>query len=239
MKIIRNHGCSGIHAALLACVSVWGAGCGASAGKTDGQGNPAANPGTGQPGISAAKADKGPRSPELQKLEAMQVQTGVFDKPRTNEEAKYLEFQGSAFKSTDFDLLVALPNVERLGFNNLRPPIGDAGLRKLLPLKKINYLDLQSQEITSEGLEVLKGFPELEHLYLAGNPIGDSGLPALEAIPKLNWLSLEYCGSVTDQGVPHLKKLTGLKVLALLKSGVSEAGRQELRAALPNCSVAP
>lgn len=51
-----------------------------------------------------------------------------------------------------------------------------------------------------------------------------------------------YVGSaeVDDRSVACLKKLRGLKQLVLVgEANISEAGKHELRMALPNCEVLP
>jgi hypothetical protein len=42
---------------------------------------------------------------------------------------------------------------------------------------------------------------------------------------------------VTDASIDHLRKLTGLKTLAIGQTGISDEGTAKLAAALPQCKI--
>jgi hypothetical protein len=50
-------------------------------------------------------------------------------------------------------------------------------------------------------------------------------------------LSLKGARAVTDRGLEHLKGLTGLKAVDLRETGVTDAGVEALRRALPRATV--
>ncbi len=81
--------------------------------------------------------------------------------------------------------LAGLPELRRVDVRRM-PKITDAGLGKLVPLKKLIELDLGGTSITDAGLATLRQFPLLENLdlgvYRDGAPITDAGLVEIGAL---------------------------------------------------------
>ena len=111
----------------------------------------------------------------------------------------------------------------------LNTRITDAGLAKLVALKKLKSLNLQRDTgITDNGIAHVGKMPELTYLTLLYTRIGDAGLVHLADAKKLRLLDLRGC-KITDTGLAHLTSLTGLAALKLRSSGVTDAGLAHLK----------
>lgn len=75
-------------------------------------------------------------------------------------------------------------------------PLTDSSLVHLLPLKKLEFVNLQHTGITDKGLQTLKGLPNLKRLYLElvpGHPVTQIGIRALEdELPNLQVLIITH-----------------------------------------------
>jgi hypothetical protein len=68
-------------------------------------------------------------------------------------------------------------------------------------------------------------------------PVTDAGLKDLKELKNLTGLSLQYC-KVTDAGLKELAEIKTLKSLSLRgNKGVTAAGVEELKKALPDCKI--
>jgi hypothetical protein len=83
--------------------------------------------------------------------------------------------------------------------------IGDAGLKELAALKKLQMLDLTYTKISDAGLKELAGLQQLRSLMLGYTKISDAGLKELAALKQLIVLSLSGT-QVTKNGVAELQK---------------------------------
>jgi len=72
---------------------------------------------------------------------------------------------------------------------------------------------LSGTQISDAGLEHLRELSSLKGLNLSGTQIGDAGLEHLQGLTSLEFLELGFITNVTD------------------------AGREELKAALPECEI--
>ncbi|TKJ39875.1 hypothetical protein CEE36_10105 [candidate division TA06 bacterium B3_TA06] len=82
----------------------------------------------------------------------------------------------------------------------------------------------------------LKQVTEIADLYLYIEGVRDAELWFLRNFNKLKGLWIES-DSITDAGLKHLAKLSGLRTLDLYETEVSEEGVAELREALPECKI--
>lgn len=90
--------------------------------------------------------------------------------------------------------------------------------------------------VTDKDLELLKGLPKLEALYLTRTEISDAGLAHLKNLPNLRALHLDYT-KVTDAGLSQLATLSTLSSLHLNGTHVTPKGLSSLRQALPACRI--
>lgn len=130
--------------------------------------------------------------------------------------------------------LSGLTNIERLTFEGTQ--ITDAGLTHLQPFTKLVALGLSRTAVTDAGLIHLHGFKDLWSLRLVQTAVGDKGLTQLTKLPTLERLNLART-QVTDAGLEHLKGMTQLRELTIGEPGVTEAGSEDLRSALPDCTI--
>lgn len=114
--------------------------------------------------------------------------------------------------------------------------ITDDGLASLTSLPTLESLYLPGTAVGDVGLERLKGLPSLVNLYLSGTRVTDGGLPHIRGLGRLRVLALDRT-CVSDAGLGHLKALVGLRHLDIRDTGVSEAGVEQLRRALPGCTI--
>jgi len=83
---------------------------------------------------------------------------------------------------------------------------------------------------------LVKALPQLKNLNIGGCPIGNDALACLEGNTQLTSLDLTYT-NVTDGGLVHLTKMTGLLTLRCGATKVSEDGVTKLQEALPKCKI--
>ena len=106
--------------------------------------------------------------------------------------------------------LAAFPNLRNLRDLN----VSDAGMQELPPLEQLEEIDF--------------------HIFCK---LTDSGIKSLKAFKKLPRLDLGFA-QITDNCVEDLKELKDLRELRGPSSGkISDARKQELRRALPNCTI--
>lgn len=90
--------------------------------------------------------------------------------------------------------------------------------------------------MTNAALEPLGALPRLRALNLDTTQISDEGMQHLKRFHALEWLNLNST-QVTDAGLEQLKDLRGLKELNLTQTRVTDAGVKRLKQALPNCDI--
>ncbi len=94
--------------------------------------------------------------------------------------------------------------------------ISPAGIEQLKEINHIEILNLElCEELTDDGLALLKTLTNLKTLILAGTGVTDSGLVHLRSLEMLAGLDLDFCEEVTDAGLVHLRALTNLQWLSL------------------------
>jgi hypothetical protein len=95
---------------------------------------------------------------------------------------------------------------------------------------------LVNTQVTDAGLERLKGFTQLQTLFLGNTQVTDAGLEHLKGLTQLQYLLLDN-SQVTDAGLENLKGLTQLQWVQLRGTEVTDAGVEKLQRALPNCRI--
>jgi serine/threonine protein kinase len=132
-----------------------------------------------------------------------------------------------------FKHLKMLPELRTVlvGDNNY---LSDTAIEILLTMK-IERLNIYSNLITGEGLQVLDPDSHIRELGLGSNAITDQTLKHLIPV-KLEKLSL-HGTKITDRAIDSLKQIKTLKSLSLKGTGVTAEGIKTLREALPKCDV--
>jgi Leucine-rich repeat (LRR) protein len=106
--------------------------------------------------------------------------------------------------------------------------VSDSGLVRIEALTELQILDLGDTAITDVGLEHVEGLSQLSSLYLTGTKITDAGLERVKGLTRLVALGLEGT-KVTDAGLEKLTNLTRLGNLILDGTKVSDAGIAKLK----------
>jgi len=95
--------------------------------------------------------------------------------------------------------------------------VSDAKLEQLAPFKNLTTLELYAGvNVTDAGVKHVANLTSLTRLTLGNVPVTDSGLRRLAALKNLATLNLSYSG-----GSPKF----------------TDAGVEELRKVLPNCTI--
>ena len=139
-----------------------------------------------------------------------------------------------AFGDAELKELGGLTRLESLRLHNTQ--VTDAGLRELRGLTRLESLQLSNTQVTDAGLKHLRGRTSLWKLNLAGTQVTDAGLEHLRGLTSL-W-KLNLAGTqVTDAGLEHLKGMTNLWNLNLTGTQVTGEGVKNLQQALPKCTI--
>jgi hypothetical protein len=91
-------------------------------------------------------------------------------------------------------------------------------------------------EYSTVDVPAIRGMSGLRVLRLAGTGVGDRSVAVLAGLPRLEVLDLRET-RVTDASVPVLMRMTTLRELRIAGSGITRPGLDQLRAALPNCTM--
>ncbi len=97
----------------------------------------------------------------------------------------------------------------------------DADIAFLLPLTKLESLDLSRSDIQGRGLATLRGLPKLRKLKLNASKIDDKGILELVKLVSLHELALGNCKQITSAGLMPLAKLRKLRRLELWEAGIA------------------
>lgn len=113
-------------------------------------------------------------------------------------------------------------------FFSLKEKVTDEWLPNLKDLKYLESLNLAANEITRDGLVVLRNFPQLRNLDLSQCPIDDAALVEVGKLRELRALNLLHT-QVRAEGLEHLSGLTHLVELELgSASPTDESSTDEL-----------
>ena len=91
-------------------------------------------------------------------------------------------------------------------------PVTDSDLASLGPLRELSAAELGYSGVTDRGAASLLNYPSLKYVFLWGTKI-------------------------TDETITVLAKMSGLRLVNVSDTGVTQSGFDELKQALPNCFV--
>lgn len=114
--------------------------------------------------------------------------------------------------------------------------ITDAGLASLKTLKNLRFLHIPATKAGDEATSHLVSLP-IYLLDLSSSDITNAGLPALTQMKELRHLALAGCDGVDDDGLRYLMQLADLRGLDIRATHISKGGVEQLRQALPGCSI--
>lgn len=104
--------------------------------------------------------------------------------------------------------------------------LSDGGL-SLLPLERLEVLEVQNSTVTARGLQELRRCEHLESLAIDGTQLDAELAATLKSLPALSWLTL-VGRKVTDE---ELKIVSGMRVeqLYLDRTSVTSEGVEQFR----------
>ena len=140
----------------------------------------------------------------------------------------------------DDQLVAVLAGLPRLRVLVLRgAAVSDKSWEDLVRSQSLESLNLgDNPAITGRGLAPLIAAGRLKRLYLDGTKISDAALLEISVKSSLEVLILNRT-PITDAAIPSLKRMTSLKSLFVVGTGLSPAGREKLGTALPGCVIVP
>ena len=97
-------------------------------------------------------------------------------------------------------------------------------------------LNLQNTVTTDKGMAEIGKLANLESLNLGYTTVGDDGLAMLSGLTKMKTLLLDTV-DLSDAGISHVAGLKQLEELDLYHTLVTEKGYQQLKQALPACTI--
>ena len=109
-----------------------------------------------------------------------------------------------------------------------------AALSSFVKLEMLSFIDASS--LDDEALKSLTGLTQLHEISLNDNRVTNAGLKYLAKCP-LTTLALGRSDTITDDAVPVLIAMGGLKNLSCQDTAISAAGVKQLSAALPLCKI--
>jgi hypothetical protein len=131
--------------------------------------------------------------------------------------------RGTWVTDSDLDLVAGWKEVARIDLSHTR--ITDQGLLRLRPLEHVRTLELYYAElITDEGMAAAREWRRLERVNLCGT---DTTLALLASLPALTAVDVGYA-QVTDSGLQHLGRISGLRELAFGGNKLTEQALQVL-----------
>jgi beta-lactamase regulating signal transducer with metallopeptidase domain len=137
----------------------------------------------------------------------------------------WLVVERSGVSGADAPVLDTLENLEY--FDAYDTPFNDRGMDRLVRLKRLKAVGLESAEVSTEGLRWLAELPALEELNLEETATDDTVLAALAGLPSLRALNVARC-AITDAGVAALAGAETLEHLDIQETRVSDAGLDAL-----------
>lgn len=107
---------------------------------------------------------------------------------------------------------------------------------RLFELTSLEYLGFSGVDVSGEGIEHLKRLGNLSELAILRTNLSDNDLEQLHELRGLKVLELG-CPDLGDDSLSQLRGMTQLKMLIFRKTKVTEEGANQLRAAMPGCTI--
>jgi len=129
-----------------------------------------------------------------------------------------------------------LTKVQSIWLDHTR--VTDAGIAELKGLKDLELVSLNGTQVGDIGAIHFGSLRNLWILSLGRTKVTDTGVCEFRKLPRLKVLVL-YGTDIGDSTIDCLKELTGLENLDLRATGMTNAGFDRLRNALPGCRIQP
>jgi len=156
-----------------------------------------------------------------------------------------LSIGGNKVSGPGLHILKSLPRLRRLNLSGAQKrnsgtwatALTEADLETVGALTRLDTLNLGGVRMGDAGLARLGRITSLRELDLSGTQVSSEGLAALKPMRELRRLKLWKARRINDAAVPHLVAHRGLELLDLAETGITEAGVEAIRTALPNCRI--
>jgi Leucine-rich repeat (LRR) protein len=166
---------------------------------------------------------------------------------------RVLKLPAQDLTAKDLEVICKLPEVRVLELNGLK-----TGVESINEMKNLRYLSLRNSSITGKEVAGLAANNQLVELDLTGTKFSENALQQLSEISSLRTVDLSKCAlrnadlvvlskltaleslglrnipGITDEAIPFLSRLKGLKHLSIEGTGITQSGIARLREALPN-----
>ena len=151
------------------------------------------------------------------------------------EHLTHLSLYSTKISDTGMAELAGLKGLAWLNMNSA--PVGDAAMKIVAQNKDLRTLNLFLVKITDAGVKELAGLQKLDKLTLSHAKLTDACVKDLAGMKGLRTLELSSTG-VTYGGVKeHAEAFQGLKLLGVNFAKPSNVSIEELKRALPKCTV--
>jgi Leucine-rich repeat (LRR) protein len=158
---------------------------------------------------------------------------------------KALDISYAQVTDTGLQQLAPLSGLRELAFGGNK--LTERALEVLNSLPGLTHLEvagrqrtdsgLWSVSVTDLGIDPIGTLHELRELNLSGTQISARGLEKLSRLAKLEKLDLHGAKRIGDDAIAHLKALPRLRWVDLKDTGVTSAGSETLRSAMPQCTI--
>ncbi len=116
------------------------------------------------------------------------------------------------------------------------PEVTDSTLQSLQKCPDLRILHISHAAITNEGLSNLIGLKKLRTMTIYAPDLDANGLAILGHLAAIEDLEVHEA-KISDKDLKHLKETKTLKRLFFGFTDVTEAGINDLRKALPDCTI--
>lgn len=144
---------------------------------------------------------------EMQQLRALRLNGG--DGATTVDDAGLAHISG-------------LTNLKALALDKLW--VGKPGIEHLAKLSNLQELYLAETGFSDDCVELLANHPKLKKLRISKTEISDEGLQRLAGVKSIEDLDLSENAYLTDSGMAHVGKLTGLRKLNVWRLALTDEG---------------
>jgi len=98
-------------------------------------------------------------------------------------------------------------------------------------------IEISGVQFTSQHMGWVLELKALTRVSLVKCGINDAALAQLKGLERLSFLDVTGNKEITDAGVEHFSDMKALGALTAVETGITEAGVEKLKEALPNCMV--
>lgn len=153
-----------------------------------------------------------------------------FDALASLEHLEELHIGGDKMTGLALPSLRLLPSLKRLDVNGSQRTdsgrwglmLTDANVESIGALTQLESLNIGGASVSDVGMKAIASLASLKSLDLSRMDITAQGLEPVTKMTKLERLNLWQCARIDDKAVQHLLKMTGLEILDLGDTNVTD-----------------